>query len=133
MTIIRDVIQPVVNEVIVSVIGGVAQYTTASVIAVGDSFVIGGAGGVESFMVPLAVAWGDPTVDNNGVNSTVLQNGNGAGGLPLGGNLMDNFTVRTVTPSAETLVCAYGLNDGRYTAVSGANGFGQTFTAAFYK
>lgn len=112
---------------------GESLFTTASVIAVGDSFVIGGAGGIESFMVPLAVAWGDPTVDNNGVNGTVLQNSNGSGGTPLAGNLMDNFTARTITPTAETLVCAYGLNDGRYTAVSGANGAGQTFTAARYK
>jgi lysophospholipase L1-like esterase len=114
--------------------GGGGAYTTSSVVAVGDS-ITEGAGGVTPFPVFVATAWGG-TLDNNGVSGTVLQNSNNAAGSSFSGNLTDNFEDRSITPSGQTLLCAYGFNDGRYTANNDPTstlGYPYTFNATEYK
>lgn len=101
-------------------------YVTATVTAVGDSFVLGGVGGVDSFMEEVTQDWG-ATLTNSGLGGTLLQNGNDAGGAPRPNNLMDSFDARTIATGTTAIVCAYGFNDARYVGDDGAaNGYGYT-------
>jgi hypothetical protein len=109
---------------------GPIAYAYASVIAVGDSITAGVT--YPSFMVAVSDSWG-ATLDNNGSSGSILQNGNLANGSPQSINLLGNFTARSVTPTAEALVCAYGFNDGRYIGTDGAgNGYPDTLSPALY-
>lgn len=111
-------------------IGGQLGYRVASLIAVGDSIVQGGVGGVPSFVDTIAETWG-ANLTNMATSGTILQNGNDAGGAPRSGNLMDNFEARSITPEAEAILCAYGFNDARYVGTDGtANGYGHTLGPA---
>lgn len=117
----------------VTVAAAATSYSYASSIAVGDSITIGGAGGVAPFMDQVATAWG-ASLDNNGVAGSILQNGNDATGSSRSNNLMDSFVARTITPTAEAIVCAYGFNDGRYIGTDGGgNGYPDTLSPAIFK
>jgi lysophospholipase L1-like esterase len=100
-------------------------WSYGAIIAVGDSITSGGNGGVTSWVGDVAAQWGASS-DNNGVGGTVLQGSLADGGVALAGNFMNGFVIRSITPTGDAIICAYGYNDARYILAE------ETFNAAAY-